>query len=364
MFSYKRISDPVHGTIGLSELELTIINSKAFQRIRGVKQLGLAHLVYPGADYSRFSHSLGVCHLTGMIIDAINSNSRKDITEAEVQKYRLAALLHDVGHYPFSHAMEDALHNYYSKALFRRKNVADQGSSQDEKISTDFFRHEQVGKHVVHNDPEIVAALKTARLVPEEISSIFLRENPPIFSNLVSSDLDADRIDYLLRTAHYTGLPYGNVDVNYLLSQIRVDNDGHVCFTSKAIRTAEHFLLSRYFDYQQVSFHKTVAALELVLKDVIAALLEEGLISCSSQDIDRMIQSGEWKSFDDNRIHRRIVELSENSENELIKEKALAVLLRRNPKLICETEALKERSTDSKEVFLSQNWTLDISSWP
>ena len=105
--SKQRITDPVHGTIELNEVESAIISSSTYQRLRHVKQLGLAYLVFPGADYSRFSHSIGACHVTGEILKALISNcSDINFTADEVVIYRLAGLLHDVGHYPFSHTME------------------------------------------------------------------------------------------------------------------------------------------------------------------------------------------------------------------------------------------------------------------
>jgi uncharacterized protein len=117
-YDTKRIADPVHKSIGLSNVELKVINTPAFQRLRNVKQLGLAYLVFPGADYSRFAHSLGVCHVTGQILDALSKNCPEfQFSEPEKQLYRLAGLLHDVGHYPFSHTMEHAIEEYYKESL-------------------------------------------------------------------------------------------------------------------------------------------------------------------------------------------------------------------------------------------------------
>ena len=99
-YQVRRIADPVHGTIGLSELETELLSTQAFQRLRNVKQLGLAHLVFPGADYSRLSHSLGVNHVTGRILNSLVDNTGQEITDAEYELYRLAGLLHEIGHYP------------------------------------------------------------------------------------------------------------------------------------------------------------------------------------------------------------------------------------------------------------------------
>ena len=108
-----RITDPVHGTIELSQLEIDLLSTRSFQRLHNVKQLGLAHLVFPGADYSRLSHSLGVNHITGKILDSLRRNSGEVIGDQEYQLYRLAGLLHDVGHYPYSHTFENAVSAFY-----------------------------------------------------------------------------------------------------------------------------------------------------------------------------------------------------------------------------------------------------------
>ena len=106
------VNDPVHGTIELSDLEVEIINTKVFQRLRNIKQLGLANYVFPSADFTRFSHSIGVCHLTGKIFDTLKRNGADQITDLDIRDYRLAGLLHDIGHYPYSHTMEDAIQEY------------------------------------------------------------------------------------------------------------------------------------------------------------------------------------------------------------------------------------------------------------
>lgn len=344
----KRISDPVHGTIGLSPVEVDLINTPAFQRLRNVKQLGLAHYVFPGADYSRFAHSVGVCHVTGKILNALNQAVARPLKEKEVEKYRIAALLHDVGHYPFSHATEVAISNHYSEFLLRSKTASKKDSRA---ILPRHFKHERVSKEILLKDSHIRAALTRHDVEPEEVSSIFLRENPSQFAKLISSDLDADRIDYLLRTAHHTGLPYGSVDIDYILSQICLDHRGRICVSSKALRAADHFLLCRYFDYQQVTYHKSVVGFELILKDVITSLLKNGVIDCSAPTVSHQIKSGEWSTFDDVLMLSEIRNFSAKTKSKIDQEKALSILNRFPPKLLAENELLQRRDIGSLREF-------------
>lgn len=342
-FNAKRISDPVHGTIGLSKTELELIGCPAFQRLRGVKQLGLANLVFPGADYSRFSHSLGVCHIAGRILDALARNghvSGTDLDENEIQKYRLAALLHDVGHYPFSHAMEDALKDKYAG----QKLEGPVGSSNS--AAEDYFSHERVGKEILAADPQITEVLKRKGFDPAEIASVILRERPPRFANLISSDMDADRIDYLLRTAHHTGLPYGSVDLEYLLTQVRVDSENRICLTSKALRAAEHFLLCRYFDYQQVAYHKTVAGFEWLLKDSLQALIIRSVIKCGASDVKNMLANGDWRSFDDSKIMGLMRDALDNPNFKPSEKLKISAILDRRPPCVVATYRCLPRRDD------------------
>jgi HD superfamily phosphohydrolase len=340
-FEARRISDPVHGTIGLSELEVRVLSTQAFQRLKNVKQLGLVYQVFPGADYSRFAHSIGVCHITGKILAALSRRYPTKISEDEIQRYRLAALLHDVGHYPFSHTLEHAIKDHYSSSLF----ADGPGGGGAPKTS---FKHERASREVVNQDSEIASVL--AGHEPARITAIFMREEPPAFANLVSSDLDADRIDYLLRTAHHTGLPYGSVDLEYIISQMRVDEQGRVCLSSKAVRAADHFLLSRFFDYQQITYHKTVAALEWALSDVLTKMLQADILELSADDVTAMIQDGSWRTFDDAHViglireHREVL-------GEIVRRKIDAVLHRHPPKLLVETEYIAARGETEQKQF-------------
>ncbi len=351
MLNFKRISDPVHGTIGLTQVEVDLINTPAFQRLRNVKQLGLAHYVFPGADYSRFSHSVGVCHVTGRILELLGKVPQTKLTEKEIQRYRIAGLLHDIGHYPYSHATESAVINHYAASLLRSTTSSPKRSP---KILPRAFEHERVSKEILLNDDAIKDVLKHHSIKPTEISAVFLRESRPQFANLVSSDLDADRIDYLLRTAHHTGLPYGSVDIDYILSQISLDGENRVCLSAKALRAADHFLLCRYFDYQQVTFHKSVVGFEIILKEIISALLRAGLIDCSAPAISRLIKTGRWAAFDDAFMLDKIRELSVKTNDKHERQRALSILNRLPPKLVAETEYLTKKEGTQRDDFLTK----------
>lgn len=344
VFNFKRIADPVYGTIGLSRLEVEVMNTRAFLRLRNIKQLGLAHYVFPGADYSRYAHSLGCCHVAGRILESIKrTDPCAHISDDEIQLYRLAGLLHDIGHYPFSHAMEEAIKGFYSGGIV--EGTGPEASTGD---GSTIFKHERAGREVLDQDTQLHKLLAASGFNAEAVWSIFMRRGPQIrFANLISSDMDADRIDYLLRTAHHTGLPYGTVDLDYIISQMRLDGDSNICITPKALRAADHLLLCRYFDYLQVSFHKTVAAFELVLKDVITGLLREGLLRCSRGDVTRMIQDGQWHEFDDVSHVECVRSYAREARDENDRLKARSILDRTPPRLVYSEEFLDRRDKGS-----------------
>lgn len=370
-YGARGVADSVHGTIGLSDLEMELISTQAFQRLRNVKQLGLASLVFPGANYSRFSHSLGVCHVTGRILDSLNAYSQAGIEEEEYRNYRLAGMLHDIGHFPFSHAFENVVSSFYKDQQAEHSFDDSDGTAQRETEQSSpnaySLHHEEVGSLLLDRDEEITKVFQKYNIPPYEIHRIFTREEPPRFANLISSDLDADRIDYLLRTAKHTGLPYGIVDIDYIISQMRLDDESRICLTPKALRTAEHLLLGRYFDYQQVSFHKTVAAFEWILKDVTAALLASGRLDCSVSGIERMIETGEWYKFDDPYVLTKIRDLEGecDTDDDVLSAKIHSLLRRAPPKLIGgiehwtdRNEGIASRRTDIEQL---NNLVVDLA---
>src|SRR5262245_52475840 len=189
-FRYKVVTDPVHGDIGLSQLEVDLIDTPSFQRLRRLKQLGLASLVYPNADHSRFAHSLGVFHLMGRGIDTLIHKERLD-ESTDKQKLRLAALLHDVGHYPYSHLMErvdaDPLCHEWLGA-------------GGQPPTDPYPDHEELGKWLVTGRPDLSNLLTSDGFDPAEIAKNFKGEHDRhIYNDLIHSSLDFDRMDYLIR---------------------------------------------------------------------------------------------------------------------------------------------------------------------
>ena len=333
-----RIADPVHGTIGLSALELAVVDTQAFQRLRTVRQLGLAYLVFPGADYSRFEHSLGVCHITGRIFASLAERGSFDART--VQLYRLAGLLHDIGHYPFSHLTEDAVVRFYHD----RPGGA--------------LTHEMLGREVLRRDSELRGVLEGAGFSPDEVASIFTHEAPALYENLISSDLDADRIDYLLRTASHTGLPYGSVDIDYLLAKTTIDASGKIALAPSAIRPADHFLLCRFFDYQQIPFYKTVIAFDHVYKAVLLSLFDRGDLDCSASAVTAMLGTEAWYRFDDVAVLGRLRTLATEPLAEPVRSMVAALVERRPPRLVAEYEVLLRRERSTREEFTAKRTML------
>ncbi len=241
----KILNDPVHGFITIPNEEVfDIIEHPFFQRLRRISQLGLTYLVYPGAYHTRFHHALGAMHL---MQDAIRILRSKDveITPAEEDAVIKAILLHDIGHGPFSHALESAIipdigHENLSLRIMERMNEELNGSLT---LAIDLF----VGRH------------------PKR----FLHQ-------LISSQLDMDRLDYLRRDSFYTGVSEGSVNTDRLLQMLNVHDD-ELVVDAKGIHSVEKFLVARTLMYWQVYLHKTVLSAEYLLVNILRRARELAL---------------------------------------------------------------------------------------
>ncbi len=239
MSQVKIINDPVHGFISLPyHITSSIIDHPYFQRLRMIKQLGLTHLAYPGALHTRFHHALGAFHL---MTNAIETLRQKGIVISDDEKHSAenAILLHDIGHGPFSHALEQTL-------------VSDVTHEKISSMLIDQLNEDQNG----HLDKAIeIFDSKT------NASKKFLHE-------LVSSQLDLDRLDYLARDSFYTGVSEGVIGVERIIKMINVA-DGRLTVEHKGIYSVEKFLISRRLMYWQVYLHKTVLAAEQLLVKIL-----------------------------------------------------------------------------------------------
>lgn len=237
--SYKKkiINDPVYGFISLpNELILSIIDHPYFQRLRRIKQLGLTEAVYPGAIHTRFHHAIGCTHLMSQAIETLK-NSDNEITEDEAEGVTLAILLHDIGHGPYSHALEHSI----VKGLHH------------EDISTLFM--EELNK-------QFDGALNTA------ISIFNGNYRKKFLHQLVSSQLDMDRLDYLKRDSFYTGVSEGVVSNQRIIKMLDVVDDSLVIH-EKGIYSIEKFIVARRLMYWQAYLHKTVLSAEFLLVKIL-----------------------------------------------------------------------------------------------
>jgi hypothetical protein len=253
------ITDPVHRYIRFTEVEKEVIDSPAFQRLRRIRQLAGAHLVYPSAQHSRFEHSLGAMHIAGLAGEALLGKGYIDHAEA-VQDLRLAALLHDIGHGPFSHLFEEVLE-------YRRSTT-----------------HEEMGRKII-TQSEISDILAKHGHSADQICRLSSGQSKVNFMNeIISGGLSADIMDYLPRDGLFTGAEYAKVDYHRLLSSLEVSKN-RLALDRSALNSLESMLISRYEMFKAVYFHKTVRAAEvMLLRSMIAADDALGLTDTSLQN--------------------------------------------------------------------------------
>jgi len=271
------IRDPVHGFVVLSDWERDIINHPVFQRLRRIRQLGLTDMVYPGAMHTRFEHSLGVMHVATRMFDEIVKRrsdflkSEFSFTKGGLEKdrvlVRISALLHDVGHAPFSHVAE---------GLMAKDDAGKEYKHEDYSAAA-----------VVHLMRDVIEnhALNQNYGIKAEDVAEFLSGSPRLgrcllWRGLVSSQLDADRADYLLRDSHHIGVAYGRYDLSRLLVTMTVATDpetesGTLAVEEGGIHAAEALIVARYMMFTQVYFQHTRRAYDHHLAEAIKCLLAE-----------------------------------------------------------------------------------------
>ena len=252
--SEKIYRDSVHNIIRLKtdsdegKLLVRLIDTAEFQRLRRIKQLGLALFAYQAAEHSRFTHSLGALHLATRTLDKLDS--KYDITAEARTAVRVAALLHDIGHGAFSHVIETILD-------FHHEQFTIEAVLSDET---------EVGRVLHEFSPELA----------ENVASIIRGDfRPMALAQLVSSQLDVDRMDYLLRDSLMTGAKYGIYDVEWIIKSLEIDEENDRLYVSaRGIFAVEDYLQARYYMFRQVYFHRTLRSAETVLRSLLRRALE------------------------------------------------------------------------------------------
>ncbi len=243
------IKDPIHGYVRISQTERLIIDTEPVQRLKRIRQLAGSEFVYPAANHTRFEHVIGTMHLAGELAEALPIH----LPQHQQEQLRLAALLHDIGHGPFSHVFEPLLTKYLGK------------------------NHEDFVPWLV-NETEISQRLKSAGLDPKILGRLAIGKlsdrEQPYLDQIISSGVDVDKMDYVVRDSFHTGAGYGSIDVHRLLYTMDIV-EGNLSVDGTAVATLESFLLARFESFRTIYFHRASRAVQIMLVRALEASRDE-----------------------------------------------------------------------------------------
>ncbi len=267
------IRDPVHGSIPIHDAEIEILEHPFFQRLRNIKQLGFSEYVFPGATHTRYIHSIGVMNVSTLVFNNLfKDQNSKDILRLK-ESLRLGCLLHDIGHAPLSHSTESVMPMVSALKLPKQFVGRErQASHEDYTIKsivdssfTDAFKGVTKEFGI---DPKAIAEL----VIGETANPAYFTVNGinyfPLLHQLVSSEMDCDRMDYLLRDSYFCGVSYGKFDLDWIIDNLKVcveNNEAYLGISERAISTFDDFLLSRFHMFMMVYFHYRAVCLEQML---------------------------------------------------------------------------------------------------
>jgi len=303
------IYDVLYGFIPITEWEEKIINSPFFQRLRWIKQLSFANYIFPGAEHNRFAHTIGVMHSMDQMLRALGLaapdhelfDPKCTSPKAMLHKsLRIAAMLHDIGTFPFSHAIEYAYMRHGNDSRRARTSIKGPGKKAKNLPNT----HEHLGSFIIKNtryEGGLTQILEHYGFDVQMISKIIKGESPHLIANqLMHSDLDCDRMDYLMRDAHYTGLKYGQFDREYILANLQTYDAGagQMGFGVRegAVHAVEDFLIARFSWYSQVIKNQGSAKFDIMSSHIAKALLEQDLLHQFNDLLD-MIEKRDERFF-------------------------------------------------------------------
>ncbi len=302
--NYIEFRDPVHGFIKVTPLELKIIDSAPFQRLRNIKQLAMTSQVYHGAVHTRFGHSLGVMHLVTRAFESVISKNPRFLSFKKQKWYkqilRILALTHDLGHSPFSHATEKLIpgqeHVKFTLKIIKETCIGDCINEIGQEFSKKHGEEYRI-------TPELICDIFCGDEAGENSEFVFLY-------SFIDSEIDCDRMDYLLRDSLYCGVNYGRFDLERLISRLTVYLDGTIprlAIEPGGIQAFEEFVLARYFMFFQVYFHRTRRYFDLVLCDALEKILPNNSFPSEIE---------EYLKWDDNRV---IQAIRDNADDECCK---------------------------------------------
>lgn len=252
----KTIHDPVHGSIRVSGLVLDLLDTPEVQRLRRIKQLGLANLVFPGANHARFEHALGTAYLVAQFAHEL------ELDEEDTDLLTAAAVLHDVGHAPYSHTLEYLMTEYLEEGHMELTGNVLRGESST-------CTPEETEKLEELKVPRIPEVLSDHNVDPGEVARLLLGEHENAYlGQLIHGDIDVDQMDYLSRDAHFTGVALGRIDIDRLKRTLEVHND-QLTIQRKGVEAAEGLLTARALMYSSVYFHHTTRIAELMLANAV-----------------------------------------------------------------------------------------------
>lgn len=270
------VRDPVHGSIQIHDEEIPIIEHRFFQRLRSVKQLGFAEYIFPGATHTRYIHSIGVMYISGLVFNKVFKNKITGIDFYRLQEtLRLACLLHDIGHAPLSHSTESVMPTVGALKLpdgFVIGKDSRQATHEDYTLKsivdssfTESFKKVNLKYGV---SPSAVAQLVLGKNLSPDYFTINNTNYFPLLHQLVSSEIDCDRMDYLLRDSYFCGVSYGKHDLDWIIDNLegcQIDGTSYLGIAERAISTFDDFLLSRFHMFMMVYFHYRAVCLEQML---------------------------------------------------------------------------------------------------
>jgi len=268
------IRDPVHGSIPINDAEIEILEHPFFQRLRNIKQLGFSEYVFPGATHTRYLHSIGVMNVSTLVFNSLFKDQNNSEILRLKETLRLGCLLHDIGHAPLSHSTESVMPNVSALKLPRQFHEARdrQASHEDytiKSITDSSFTESFKGVRKEFGvDPVAVAELVVGETKHADYFTVNGINYFPLLHQLVSSEMDCDRMDYLLRDSYFCGVSYGKFDLDWIIDNLKICPEGNVAFlgiSERAISTFDDFLLSRFHMFMMVYFHYRAVCLEQML---------------------------------------------------------------------------------------------------